>query len=211
MPLQRFSKLDPDRQAAILAAARAEFSARGFNAASYNTIIKEAGLSKGAMYYYFADKADLCRTVLEPILAQLADAAGELGEFDDAQSFWREVAALTDRAMGLMLAMPDVADLSRLIYDESSNSEVLGPLVERAEVWCAELLRAGQRVGAVRSDLQLEFLATAITGLLVHTDRWIAQRYQTMDPAQLEQLSVACLRMVEQIAAPPTLASTNHT
>jgi AcrR family transcriptional regulator len=211
MPLQRFNKLDPDRQDAILAAARAEFVSRGYSAASYNTIIKEAGLSKGAMYYYFADKADLCRTVLEPVLAQLADATGELGEFDDAAGFWREVRALTERAMGLMLAIPEVADLGRLIYDEGNNSEVLGPLIERAQAWCTKLLRAGQRVDAVRTDVPLEFVATAVTGLLVHTDRWIAQRFETMDPALLEQLSLACLQMVEQVAAPANLPSSTTT
>ncbi|PRQ10207.1 TetR/AcrR family transcriptional regulator [Enhygromyxa salina] len=202
MPLQRFEKLDPDRQQAILAAARTEFAARGFSGASYNAIIKAAGLSKGAMYYYFADKADLCRTVIERVLAQLADAAGELGPFDDAPGFWREIRALTGRAMLEMLAMPELADLTRLIYGEGSSSEILGPLIERAEAWCTETLAAGQPVGAVRSDIPLSFLATAVLGLLVHTDRWIAERLDTLEAAELERLSLACLDMVEHLATP---------
>ncbi|MEM6993359.1 MAG: TetR/AcrR family transcriptional regulator [Myxococcota bacterium] len=202
MPLQRFSKLDSGRQGAILGAARAEFAARGYAAASYNTIIREAGLSKGAMYYYFADKADLCRTVLDSVLSQLGEAAGELGDFDDAPGFWAEVRGLSERALAFMFAMPEVADLGRLLYDERGSGEVLAPLVARAEQWCVELLRSGQRVGAVRSDLRLDFLGAAIVGLLVHTDRWFAQNLHTIADAELRRLSDVCLHMVEQLAAP---------
>jgi AcrR family transcriptional regulator len=202
MPLPRFDKLDPERQESILAAARAEFSTRGFSAASHNTIIKQAGLSKGAMYYYFSDKADLCRTVLERVLDRLAEAAGPLGRFESAAGFWIEVHALAERAMGFALGTPELADLCRLIYGEGANSELLEPLVERAQAWCSGLLREGQRVGAVRHDIPLELLATAVTGMLVHTDRWITRRLETLDPAELERLSFLCLEMVERLVAP---------
>lgn len=202
MPLPRFEKLDLGRQRAILSAAKAEFAAHGFAGASYNTIIKQAGLSKGAMYYYFADKADLCRTVLEQMLEQMAEATGPLGDFTDAEGFWTELRALGERAMVFLLATPEVADLGRLIYGEGSNSELLGPLVERTEAWCIERLREGQHVAAVRDDIPLDLLATAITGLLVHTDRWFARSFETLDPAELERLSLACLDMVEKLAAP---------
>ncbi len=51
MPLPRFEKLDEPRRRAILAAAAEEFGDLGFDGASYNRIIKRAGISKGAMYY----------------------------------------------------------------------------------------------------------------------------------------------------------------
>jgi len=62
VPLPRFQNLDETRRRAILAAAAEEFGERGFAQASYNRIIERAGISKGAMYYYFADKDDLYRT-----------------------------------------------------------------------------------------------------------------------------------------------------
>ena len=69
MPLPRFDKLDDPRKRAILAAAAEELAERGFAGASYNRIIERAGISKGAMYYYFADKDDLYRTVLQAAIA----------------------------------------------------------------------------------------------------------------------------------------------
>ncbi len=202
MPLERFHKLDAERQAAILGAARAEFSANGYAGASYNAIIKAAGLSKGAMYYYFADKGDLCRTVVERVVDDLGRAVGDLDPFEDAPGYWAALRALTERAMLWLLATPEVADLGRLIYGEGTQSDVLAPLVERAEAWCTDLLRRGQDVGAVRNDMPLGLLAAAVTGLLVHTDRWIATRFEMFGPDELEELGASCLTLVEDVASP---------
>ena len=67
MPRPRFLKLDPERQAHRFVECGEGRICResGFEQASYNRIIERAGLSKGAMYYYFDDKLDLYVTVLE--------------------------------------------------------------------------------------------------------------------------------------------------
>jgi AcrR family transcriptional regulator len=59
MPRPRWATLEPERRTAILDVAAAEFAAHGFTDASYNRIIQRAGISKGAMYYYFDDQEDL--------------------------------------------------------------------------------------------------------------------------------------------------------
>ncbi|MBL8975425.1 MAG: TetR/AcrR family transcriptional regulator, partial [Myxococcales bacterium] len=76
MPRPRFATLAPDRRAAILAAAAAEFAAHGIDGASYNRIIARAAVSKGAMYYYFDDKQDLLRAVLDDASERAAAAIG---------------------------------------------------------------------------------------------------------------------------------------
>ena len=43
-----------------MAAAEAEFGAQGFSRGSLNVIAREAGVSKGSLFQYFADKSDLC-------------------------------------------------------------------------------------------------------------------------------------------------------
>ncbi len=202
MPLPRFHKLDSERKQAILGAAEAEFTANGFSGASYNAIIKAAGLSKGAMYYYFADKADLCRTVIERAFDQLAQSVGGLGAFTDAQGFWREVEAMFFRAMEVVMAEPTVGELGRLIYDEGSHHDMIGELVQRSEAFCRETLSRGQEVGAVRNDMPLALLAAAVTGLLVYTDRWYARYLESLPPAEIETISLKTLEMVELIARP---------
>lgn len=63
------------RRAAILAAALEEFSARGYEGARLDDVAKRAGIAKGTIYLYFADKEalfqDLVRSMVNPVLAAL--------------------------------------------------------------------------------------------------------------------------------------------
>ena len=72
--------LSPEaRRAAILAAALEEFTARGYEAARLDDVAKRAGIAKGTIYLYFADKEalfqELVRSMVSPVLGALdADA-----------------------------------------------------------------------------------------------------------------------------------------
>lgn len=59
MPSERFFKLKADKQERILEASIDEFSEVGYRDASINQIIKDADISRGSFYTYFADKQDL--------------------------------------------------------------------------------------------------------------------------------------------------------
>ncbi|MFE3257205.1 TetR/AcrR family transcriptional regulator [Nocardia sp. NPDC059091] len=59
MPTGTWDRLPAPRRAAVVAAAEAEFAARGFSGGSLNTVCREAGVSKGSLFQYFADKADM--------------------------------------------------------------------------------------------------------------------------------------------------------
>ncbi len=66
------------RRAAILDAALEEFSARGFAAARLDDVAKRAGVAKGTIYLYFADKEtlfqELVRSQLTPFVGTLETA-----------------------------------------------------------------------------------------------------------------------------------------
>src|SRR5215204_1393401 len=67
-----------ERRDAILAAALAEFSARGFAATRLDDVAKRAGVAKGTIYLYFRDKEslfqELVRAMLSPLVAKLEAA-----------------------------------------------------------------------------------------------------------------------------------------
>ncbi|WP_409181180.1 TetR/AcrR family transcriptional regulator [Amycolatopsis sp. VS8301801F10] len=98
MPTGTWERLPEQRRAAVLAAAEAEFAARGFSGGSLNTICREAGVSKGSLFQYFTDKADMyvhlaelasarIRAAMETEIAKLPwddDFAGALDQLLDA-------------------------------------------------------------------------------------------------------------------------------
>jgi AcrR family transcriptional regulator len=69
---------DPERtRAAILAAATAEFSAKGLDGARVDEIARRSGVNKRMIYHYFGDKDGLYLAVLEVSYAAIRSA--ELG------------------------------------------------------------------------------------------------------------------------------------
>src|SRR5712692_11481488 len=59
---------------ALLAAGRKLFGARGYAGVSSAALAAAAGLTTGAVYHHFEDKASLFRAVLEAVEADLASA-----------------------------------------------------------------------------------------------------------------------------------------
>ncbi len=59
MPTVTWARVDPARRAAVIDAAEAEFGAHGFSRGSLNVIARRAGVAKGSLFQYFADKRDL--------------------------------------------------------------------------------------------------------------------------------------------------------
>ncbi len=64
-------------RAALVQAARALFAENGFAGVGTETIVRAAGLTRGALYHQFADKADLFAAVYETIENDIAIRIGE--------------------------------------------------------------------------------------------------------------------------------------
>jgi AcrR family transcriptional regulator len=68
------------RRAAIFAAALDEFTARGYERARLDDVAKRAGIAKGTIYLYFADKEtlfqELVRSMVHPVLGALEKLRG---------------------------------------------------------------------------------------------------------------------------------------
>lgn len=63
--MERFENLDPPKQQKILEAALVEFAENGYVKASTNRIVKQAGIGKGMLFYYFKNKKDLYEYLIE--------------------------------------------------------------------------------------------------------------------------------------------------
>jgi AcrR family transcriptional regulator len=72
MPVEsapKFRRRKAERPGEILAAAMAVFAERGFAGARLEDVAARAGVSKGAIYLYFATKEDIFRAAVEQVIA----------------------------------------------------------------------------------------------------------------------------------------------
>ena len=108
MPRPRFHKLSSEKQGRIVAAAIAEFSRAGYAHASLNRIIAEAGVSKGAMYYYFDGKADIYAMIMSQMMTRFLSVVGSPKTVDSADAFWPEVEKIYVRTLSAVIDDPDL-------------------------------------------------------------------------------------------------------
>ncbi|MBV8179060.1 MAG: TetR family transcriptional regulator [Mycobacterium sp.] len=62
---------------ALITAARPLFAAQGFAEVALETIVRAAGVTRGALYHHFADKTELFAAVFEQVEAEVAARMGE--------------------------------------------------------------------------------------------------------------------------------------
>src|SRR5215813_6815932 len=62
---------------ALIEAARTLFAEHGFGGAALETIVRAAGVTRGALYHHFADKTELFAAVFERIEGEVAARMGE--------------------------------------------------------------------------------------------------------------------------------------
>lgn len=203
MPLPRFDKLDAHRKKSILAAAAEEFGEHGFANASYNRIIERAGISKGAMYYYFADKDDLYRTVLEAAVSNWIESVGfPVPDGATAEAYWQGCRELYVRSLRFLLADPCNASLCLSVTRARARMEghqALLALNNQMIEWTRALVGAGQSVGAVRSDLPTELMVQMALALMDAGDRWLASTWHEVRGDDVEQIADTLVGLMRRV------------
>jgi AcrR family transcriptional regulator len=205
MPLPRFERLDEDRREAILKAAAIEFGAAGFEGASFNRIIERAGLSKGAMYYYFADKEDLYRTVVATSTERIVEAVGRPALVTSAEGFWDECRAMYERVLRFLYDEHEAATLCFRLTRQSRSGNAHPAERESYEVvheLVDGLARFGQSLGAVREDIPVELLVEMAFGAMEGMDVWLGARWESVEEADLEVFAGWWVDALRRLALP---------
>lgn len=94
----------------ILAAAARVFASRGFHAASLEAIADDAGFSRGAVYYNFADKEELFLALLDSRCAERAQDLREVfadSHADDVAAVSRQAGIAAQQALDAMTGDPE--------------------------------------------------------------------------------------------------------
>lgn len=199
MPTVTWARLDAERRAAVVAAAEAEFAARGFSRGSLNVIARRAGVAKGSLFQYFADKRDLyafiCDVASQRVRSHMEDRIREL---DATRPFFEFLTDLLDAWVTYFAEHPRERALHAAANFEVETDarvsvravahrhylEVLRPLVQDAR---------GR--GDVRPDADTDTLLSLLLMVLPHLA--LAPYVRGLDPV---------LGMDEQSPEQPVLA-----
>ena len=162
------SSRDPERtQAAILAAATAEFTAKGLGGARVDEIARRARVNKRMIYHYFGDKDGLYLAVLETAYAGIrtAELGLRLSDKDPVEGM-RELVLFTWRYFidhPEFLSLLGTENLHRAAYLKKSRKirDLHSPLVGMI----ADLLQRGAKQGVFRRDVDPVELYISIAAL----------------------------------------------
>lgn len=159
---------DPGRtQAAILAAAIEEFTAKGLNGARVDAIAKRAGVNKRMIYHYFDDKAGLYLAALEATYTAIRTAEIGLHLSDkDPVDGMRELILFTWQYFikhPEFLSLLGTENLHRAVYLKKSKKirDLHSPLIGMI----ADLLERGAKQKVFKPGIDPVDLYISIAGL----------------------------------------------
>jgi AcrR family transcriptional regulator len=222
MPTVTWARLDGERRAAVIAAAEAEFAAHGFSGGSLNVIARRAGVAKGSLFQYFADKRDLYAFITDVASQRVRRYMEDrIRELDASRPFFAFLADLLDAWVAYFADHPRERKLHAAANFELETGarvsvravvhrhylDVLRPLIQDA-----------RSRGDLRADADVETLLSLLLMILPHLA--LAPYVRGLDPIlgldelAPEQPALAVRRYVAVLAAafqPVPVATTQST
>ncbi len=209
MPTVTWAHVDPARRAAVIEAAEAEFGLHGFSSGSLNVIARRAGVAKGSLFQYFADKRDLYAFIAD-IASQRVRAYMEnrIRELDPSRPFFDFLTDWLDAWVAYFADHPHERALhaaATLEVDTEARVSVQN-VIHRHYL---EVMRPLVRDAHVRGDLRPDADTDAMMSLLllIFPHLALAPYVRGLDPIlgldepTPEQPALAVRRLVAVLAA----------
>jgi TetR/AcrR family transcriptional regulator len=161
----KFENLDEEKKQRILNAAMKDFAAKGYDHASTNKIVEDAGIAKGLLFHYFKSKKLLFLYLYDHGLQLVVDEVSAKINFGEKDFFARLIQAQRAK-IELIQVYPDIMDFLKAAYLDESAA-VRKELDERkADLMLGNFQKAfeGIDTSAFRPDLDI--------GLAIKTVAW---------------------------------------
>ncbi len=111
-----------ETRVAIVDAAVQVFSVKGVAATSLADVAREAGVTRGAIYWHFANKADLLAALWEEVLRMYASQAQASEHADEPDPLGKLKMLYVALLQGL-IDNPRQQQLTRILFDRSGSAE----------------------------------------------------------------------------------------
>lgn len=103
----KFMSLDSEKQDRIINAAIKEFAQKGYDSASTNEIVKEAGISKGLLFHYFQSKKQLFFFLFDYCYNHVADEFYKKVDLTE-RDFFKRIRQSVHIKMDLQTKYPEI-------------------------------------------------------------------------------------------------------
>jgi len=206
MPHPRFSKLPPEKREQIIEAAAREFATFGYEGASLNRILEQAGVSKGAAYYYFNDKVDVFLTVVDYYRQQVMSETRIDFATLNADSFWPTVREFYRQQFAHFPDQPwmlAAAKASTKFPRDAGTNPLLTETFNQISQWLKVFLKRGQELGVVRTDLPDDLIIALVQHIDAAGDEWIINHWQELDLEKVKDLQTRLIDGMRQLLMPP--------
>lgn len=183
---------------ALIAAARPLFAAQGFAEVALETIVRAAGVTRGALYHHFADKTELFAAVFEQVegevAAQMGEAIAATNETDPVEvmrlgaDFWLDACSDPEVQRIVLVDAPAVLGWTR--WTEIGNRYNIG--LVRA------LLTSAVETGRIPTQ-PIEATALTLLGAMREVTLYVA-RAEDHDQAR-EEAGAVMNRLIKALSA----------
>lgn len=157
MPKSTFINLPPAKRQAILDAAIAEFSAHPYAGASISRIVTAAGIAKGSLYQYFANKQDFFLYLVEYAVQTQLQLLQSLTPPAPTTDFFGLLRWQMSASLRVGLAAPHLARLLQRAFadDVPFQAEVNRVVGTAGSLHLEQLVHHGIHNGDLRADLDV--------------------------------------------------------
>lgn len=199
-------KLPADKREALYRIASAEFAEHGFTQASLNRIIAAVGMSKSSFYHFFANKTDLFGQTLDNAMAPFIAARDDfdLGVLTP-ETYWPALRAMMSAIGKMANRSPELLMVGRMFYRSFENPaerELTRDIMDATRAWMQSVMRRGQELGLVRTDLPPDFMIDALMALGTGIDRWFLQHWEQHSEVERLHLNEQAFDLFRRLLEP---------
>lgn len=169
MPKATFFNLAGEKRGPLVEALLGEFSTHGYRRASLDRIARAGGVSKGSLYQYFENKADMYRWLLTQELPRRKLAAVQSSSVPPDADLFQTLEAWYLAGLWLFVREPRLASLGAVLMHPSSEPEIRSLHLETREqthAYLVGMVSAAMERGELRADLDADLVAVLVSKVM---------------------------------------------
>lgn len=169
IPLKTFRNLSKEKRDRITRIAVEEFSEKGYQGASINSIVDRLGIAKGSIFQYFGDKKGLFLFVFDKSMEMVKDYLREVRDQTMDEDLFSRLEKTLFAGVLFIKKHPLLYELYLKILFQSKipfRNEILLSLREYSLEYLRSLLETAKKRGELRDEIDLDMASFILDAVM---------------------------------------------